>query len=99
MIFLAGSFHTSDGYSFFFEEFSLSNFIHLCELVFLYKPTTKKKKLVMVLESVAFYGGPLFGRRGRFVLFEVRLFTVQNLTENCILESENEFPILYFTSF
>jgi hypothetical protein len=59
----------------------------------------KKKKLVMVLESVAFYGGPLFGRRGRFVLFEVRLFTVQNLTENCILESENEFPILYFTSF
>jgi hypothetical protein len=53
----------------------------------------------MVLESVAFYGGPLFGRRGRFVLFEVRLFTVQNLTENCILESGNEFPILYFTSF
>lgn len=44
MIFLAGSFHTSDGYSFFlfFEEFSLSNCIHLCDLIFLYKPTKKK---------------------------------------------------------
>ena len=65
----------------------MSNFIHLRELIFLLLP---KKKIVMVLESVAFYG-PLFGRRGRFVIFEVRLFTVQDLTENCILESENEF--------
>lgn len=83
---------------FFFEEFSLSNCINLCDL-YSYRNQQQQQKLVIVLESVAFYGDPLFGRRGRFVLFEVRLFTVQNLTENCILESENEFPILHFTSF
>jgi hypothetical protein len=45
----------------------------------------KLKKLVMVFESVAFHG-PL----GEDDLCSLEdLFTIQNLTENCILESQN----------
>lgn len=72
-------------FPFFFEK---RIFLYNFHPDYMYSYVLKKKKLkklVMVFESVAFHG-PL----GEDDLCSLEyLFTVQNLTENCIFESQN----------